>query len=127
MSDIRLSNGCTKSILAEWSEKAWAHSVTTSSQMLKELPEAWRECGSFKGEVSSDNGEVLFVGFDYLGGNYDAIFFANTQEVAIILNATIDEEEFIECSGVMTVDSFFAFLDSMPNMKKFFIPSLSGE
>lgn len=124
-------NGCKDPRIAQWAEKAWEYEATSLSSASISIG----DCEHFlhghlpQKEIQDlSNTECLFV--DFINpfdqkNDHTAILIASKQPVALILVNFTDEEDdqdWIEFQGAMDLQNFWDYMDTLPNMKKFFRP-----
>lgn len=128
--DLRALNGCNDPRIAQWRSKVWGYEACTSSTASKSM-EGWGKFLEGKMPKKKINDllkiECLFVDFQnpYARADeqYTAILIASQQPVALILLDYESEDDDLggmEFQGIMDVQNFFDYMDSLPNMNKFF-------
>tara|TARA_B100000287_G_scaffold433713_1_gene496100 strand:- start:1440 stop:1874 length:435 start_codon:yes stop_codon:yes gene_type:complete len=124
-------NGCKDPMILEWAAKAWEYEATILSSASTSI-DGWDHF--LQGHLPQkeiehlSNTECLFV--DFINpfdqkNDHTAVLIASKQPVVLIfVNFTDDEDDqgWIEFQGVMDLQNFWDYMDSLPNMNKFFRP-----
>lgn len=124
MTTHKLTNGCTDPRLPEWEERAFAHEVVCSAVQiagldgrLRQLVDGLADFG-VEADVLATLGRSQFclIEFDSMVCSETRIAMLATEGDLIVIGRETGDG--LELDGLMTHDSFWAYLGSYPNIYK---------